>query len=236
MKVIIYTCNTNGYDRRKIAPNFDSNTQYLYYSDDMSMLDGWRIMPVDKTVHENNSKICRYYKINSHLLPRHEYSIWIDASFQLKNLDVVAYINKNLGKADMACYFHNTDQKERSCIYKEAAVNIANESNNIEVILDQITKYKNEGYPIYNGLYATGILIRRNTAKIREFNKIWWDEVKKYSHRDQISQMYAIWKSNIKVNKITKHNVYNNLLVKFYYHKHRQEELKKRRNNRRLKG
>jgi hypothetical protein len=40
-------------------------------------------------------------------------------------------------------------------------------------------------------VYWTAILIRRNNATIRAFNTIWWEQVVRYSRRDQLSFPYA---------------------------------------------
>lgn len=42
--------------------------------------------------------------------------------------------------------------------------------------------------------------MRRNTEKIREFNKIWWEQIQKFSIRDQISSPYVSWKTKTFIN------------------------------------
>ena len=40
------------------------------------------------------------------------------------------------------------------------------------------------------------------TIPINNFNEIWWEEINSGSGRDQLSQSYASWKSNIKIDPI----------------------------------
>jgi hypothetical protein len=43
-------------------------------------------------------------------------------------------------------------------------------------------------------MWANGFLIRDGSLK--DFEWSWWEEVKKFSHRDQLSMPYTIWKHN----------------------------------------
>ena len=39
----------------------------------------------------------------------------------------------------------------------------------------------------------------KNNEKVNEFNDIWWSEVNNFSARDQLSQVYSSWKTDIKI-------------------------------------
>lgn len=235
MKIIIYTCNVNNYDTRKKVVDVDANTQYLYYSDNMSMISGWKLMKADMSIHTDVKKISRYYKTHSHLLPKHDYSIWIDASFGLLHTDILKFVEKHLGKNDIACYYHGEDKVDRSCIYQEAAVCINRFPKQTMLILDQVNRYRNEGFPERFGLRSAGIVLRRNNDNVRKFNEMWWDEIVRGSHRDQLSQMYVSWKTGIDVGKMTGGTVYINELVKYHYHIHRMEALKNKTVHKKVK-
>jgi hypothetical protein len=57
-------------------------------------------------------------------------------------------------------------------------------------------KYKSLNYPVNNGLASCGIIFRKHTSKIAEFNEAWWNEITKHSRRDQLSFNYVMhnWK------------------------------------------
>lgn len=228
MKVIIYTCNINNYDTLKPVRDIDPNTQYLYYSNNNLKVAGWQSMKADMSVNEDPVKVARYYKINSHLLPPHEYSIWIDSSFELKSVNVLRYIKTYLGKNNIACYYHGKNDPTRNCTYMELAVAMYVNKVDRKTLISQISDYYNEGYPIGNDLLSTGIIIRKNNDKVRRFNEQWWSQIQKYSSRDQTSQLYAAWKEDITIKKIEEKEVYHNELVRYVHHIKKLEELKKK--------
>ena len=236
MKVIIYTCNLNNYDTIKPVRDIDPNTQYLYYTNLVGRIDGWQLLKADMSINEDPIKVARYYKINSHLLPPHEYSIWVDASFELKSLNVLNYIKNHLGKDNVACYYHGTNDPKRNCLYMELAVTILNNTGDRNTAISQMKDYHDQGYPVGNDLVSTGIIIRRNNSDVKRFNKQWWSQVQKYSHRDQTSQMYASWKENVPIQKIQEQSVYNNELTRYVSHVHRIKELKRKSNIKRVKS
>jgi hypothetical protein len=63
-------------------------------------------------------------------------------------------------------------------------------------------KYEREGFPKNQGLFSTGFIVRRNNKNVANFNEIWWDEVKNYSARDQLSQVYSAWKCGLRIDNI----------------------------------
>ena len=66
-----------------------------------------------------------------------------------------------------------------------------------EVLEKQIKTYFQEGYPRDYGMVATGIMVRKHTEEIKEFCKLWYNEVEKHSLRDQMSFNYTTWKTPI---------------------------------------
>jgi hypothetical protein len=55
-----------------------------------------------------------------------------------------------------------------------------------------VTHYWNEGHPAHWGLVHSGLLVRRNTARMRAFDQAWWDEITKWSIQDQLSLPYLL--------------------------------------------
>ena len=89
-------------------------------------------------------------------------------------------------------------------------------------------RYKKENFPDNKGLIESCLLIRKHNENqcIKIMNK-WYNEIKNYSHRDQLSFNYIYWKNNIKIKYISKqyaikyfiqkrkhliHNIYNDNL------------------------
>ena len=96
---------------------------------------------------------------------------------------------------------HNYFQEAREC----RASPRCHGPGGIKGINRAVEFYLKEGHmPI--GLYETGVLLRRNTPKIIEFNNIWWDQIINNSIRDQISLTYAAWRTGVAINTFPGNN------------------------------
>ena len=212
MKVIVYTANIGNYDDCHNIYLKDPNVEYYYFTDGYTDLCGWKNKAIIKP-HEDNTKSARYFKCNPHLvLPEHDISIWIDARFKVKSKNVMKFLNSNFNKKDQIACFHHSRGAHEGCLYTEGFVCVANNIDDGDVILKQLTRYNEELFPKKYGLFSTGIIIRRNTDEVKRFNEMWWDEVKNGSKRDQVSQMYVSWKTGIQIKPI-EGTVYRNDLV-----------------------
>lgn len=92
-----------------------------------------------------------------------------------------------------------TKHPRRDCVYEEGKICIELKKDNEKDILRALNFYRSENYPAHNGLYANWWLFRRHTKEMREFSKLWWEQVEKYSCRDQISLPYVAWEHGIKI-------------------------------------
>jgi len=211
--IILYTCNFGNYDTFK-EPIFSSGiVSYIMFTDIPQLSKVWNVKKVDwSSITNDPQKAARYFKINSHLLlPPHKISIWIDSSFGVNIKDFNKFIETHLGQADLGCHKHGREGRfARGCLYEEAEVCRKARLDSATVIDAQIDRYRKEGFPEGYGLNSTGLLVRRNCLKTNQFNEIWWNEVRMGSKRDQLSQMYAIWKSGINTHVIESPSIYAN--------------------------
>jgi len=188
MKVIVYTCNLGGYDVLRKAPKPIEDFRYLYYTDQEAP-DGWEKM----TMKSGGRRESRFYKINSHLLPEHDISIYVDANayWGRSPFKMVEYIKG----FDIAIPPHPNDR----CVYKHALTCMRLNLDAILPILKQVGKYANEGMPENIGLTENGLIIRANNPKVKELNELWWKEYQAGSQRDQLSMPYALWRTQPKL-------------------------------------
>jgi len=136
-----------------------------------------------------NAKI---YKIMPHLyLPEYDFHFWIDANWDIR-VNPKKLCEEYLHSTDVCVYKHPT----RSCAYVEAShIGHLDHKENIE---NQVNFYKSQKYPENNGLYACGIMIRKNTNIIKTLNLKWYEQVCKYSSRDQVSFPFCLHNLGIK--------------------------------------
>lgn len=203
-KVIVYSVNINNYDDINLLENIDTSIDYLLYTDNViSDCGSWKKQSVDfldKKLHLR--KQSRYIKINPHIiLPQHDISIYVDHSLS----PIFEDVHKMLSQIDfddktnIMMYRH----RERNCIYDEANEVIRLGLDNVGIVSTQMNRYYSiMGFPKNYGLFEAGFIIRRNNQKVNQFNDFWWNEVKKNSGRDQLSQMFASWYCNLDVKPI----------------------------------
>jgi hypothetical protein len=184
MKIIVYTTNLGDYDNLHEAPNDDLT--YLYFTDTEAP-NGWTKMEMQG----DSRKESRYYKINSHLLPPHDISIYIDACYEFKKN--MTNFSEFVKDCDIAISKHGKDDT----IYEHLGTCISTGKDNPEKMIKQVARYLNEGLPEHI-LTENSIIIRKNNERVKKFNEIWWQEYLTGSERDQLSSNYAIWKSGVK--------------------------------------
>lgn len=157
------------------------------------------------------------YKILSHKYTEEPYSIWLDGNIYLLTEPERLASEWLYNDADMAVMLH----PYHGSIGEE--VEMIKESGKVEKqfysLLDrQLEKYKD--LPSNHKLAECNVIVRRNNEKVKKFNKIWWEEIKKYTNRDQVSFPYIAWlmRNEIKINYIVG-NVRTHPYFKYKTHK-----------------
>ena len=162
----------------------------------------------------------RIHKILAHNYCDTEYSIWIDGNLSLLK-PPEELIQRYLKDHDIAVFRH----PNRNCIYEEAKVCADMGIEDRATLEKQTTQYKKKGYVEQKGLCECGVILRRNTRKVEAFNAMWWAEYCTHSKRDQISFMYAVERSGIRVNIITEpwikvgDRVFRSDFIEYFNHK-----------------
>jgi hypothetical protein len=98
-------------------------------------------------------------------------------------------------RSDLVVMKHN----RRQCAYDEAYYCAKINKDKSSVLFNQIQIYEKEGFPKHYGLFAPGIMLRRNTEDVINFMKAWYQEIEKHSYRDIVSFPYVLWKNPIDI-------------------------------------
>lgn len=138
------------------------------------------------------AKIC----IPDEIFNNYEYSIYVDLKHPI-DVDFDRYASCLEPECDFATRSHR--YKRRICVYEEGRVCANGGKGDRKQIAKQLDFYRSENYPTNNGLYATFIVFRRHTPRLKEFSKLWWEQIEKFSHRDQISLPYVAWKCGMEI-------------------------------------
>jgi hypothetical protein len=146
---------------------------------------------------KSSRRQARAHKILSHrLFKTASYTLWIDGALQIIDDDMQSTMEKHLKGADICVFRH----RKRRCVYDEVFACIEQQKDDKITMIDQVARYLKDDYPRNNGLAETGVLLRRNCESVSALNEMWWGEIEKGSHRDQLSFDYVAWKLGIKYN------------------------------------
>ena len=201
-KIIVYSVNTGGYDELRSPDVYDPNIRYILFTDNKYFKsDVWEVNHIDFVDSKlDNRRKARYIKINPHLvLPNHDISIWVDHCYKPRFnnaeefLKEIGFFNNNI-----MSYKHDV----RQCIYSESEEVKQQRLDYDDIVNSQMSRYRIEGFPRNYGLFDSGFTIRKYNKVVNEFNDIWWSEIKNFSARDQLSQVYSSWKSGVDIKPI----------------------------------
>lgn len=202
-EIVVYTCNFGRCESVKEIKYKDPTVKYILFTDDKELRSKtWQVIVIDLD-ELNSRRKSRVPKILAHkYLPKHDISLYIDSSLEIKTADIRYMLIEMLEGKNIALYNHY----KRNCVYDE--IEFLKESNNNDraekdYICNQVLKkYINISYPKDNGLFENAFIIRRNTNEVNDLNDLWWKSYIEGSERDQFSFMYALHLSNLKANSI----------------------------------
>jgi hypothetical protein len=194
--IVVYTAITNSYDTLKSPPDFNGDAECVAFMDEVQPCNGWQIRPACSDF-SDPCRNAKAHKILPHVyFPDKEYSLWIDGSVTIKfTFPISRLIRENLSECDLAVFRH----PRRSCIYQEASICSALYKDDPALIGRQVQRYAAEQYPADNGLAECTVLLRRHTSRVIQFSEMWYDEITKYSRRDQLSFNYVAHRLDIPV-------------------------------------
>ena len=216
-KVVIYTAIFGGYDELVEPDYIPEGCDFVCFTDSTHFKsDVWDIRVV-KPYYEQPVRNSRYYKTKPHVFfPDYEISLWIDGTINVKN-DIHYLIKDHLSDANMACFNHNSTVLDaHDCAYYSAQYILQLGEKNYKLdpsrgmkafkddpklIVPQMDKYREEGFPEHFGHVISGIMFRRhNEQDCINVMKTWWEEIKYHSHLCQLSLGYSFWKNDFKWN------------------------------------
>lgn len=201
-KIVCYTYISDSYDVLKQHSYISKNWDYVCFTNNKNLLKQkqigvWQIRhsEFEKLEPKRNSG---WHKTHPHILfPEYEKSVWIDS-----NIDVLTdYLEKTLSNTDKPLFVPL--HYERNCIYDEIK-EVKDTNHDTPEKCDETYNFLvSEKMPKKYGLNETNIMLRHhNTDLLKSIDELWWDCIKNYSKRDQLSFSYCLFKHGIKVKEI----------------------------------
>lgn len=164
----------------------------------------------------------RKVKLLPHVfMPEREVTLWVDGAYRFKTADLDALAEKHLQGSDFATFRHPWN----TCAYKEGADCSRGGKDDPDVIRRQLERYRSLGFPANAGLAATGALLRRRTAAVEDLCDAWWEEVFRWSRRDQVSFDFVCWVRGFKYSLLDG-DCYDN---PYFLHVRKEDERRNRR-------
>jgi hypothetical protein len=178
-KICVYTANINNYNEHPRWPD----------------IPGIDFVTFNQAPNpgETPRMASKRYKMLPHVyLPEYEQTIWVDTTVRIISPTFVEEALACIEFTGMALWKH----PDRDCLYQEAAVSIGMPKYAHEPLLHQAAAYHDAGMPAHWGLWAAGIMARRNDdSTVRALMGSWWAEILQWGIQDQVSLPYCLWKS-----------------------------------------
>ncbi|KAL4574199.1 hypothetical protein LXL04_021025 [Taraxacum kok-saghyz] len=170
--------------------------------DEKGFIGLWRIVVVDNLPYDDMRKTGKVPKFLSHrLFPSARYSIWLDSKMRL-HTDPIQIIEYFLWrrKSEFAISNHYT----RHCVWDEVQQNKRLNKYNHTAIDQQFLFYQSDGLhkfnhsdpnkPLPSYVPEGSFIVRAHTPMSNLFSCLWFNEVDRFTSRDQLSFGYTFLK------------------------------------------
>jgi hypothetical protein len=204
-KVAVVTAITGGKDELLPAPVFDGVDCFLFTPEVPDNLKGWTSLqlPEWSNLSRADRRNAKLPKIMPFLfLHGYEFVLWQDGGHRVA-VNPRLLIQKYLVEQDkdIAAFMHGKafGGEKHDCVYLEAEnIKRIGFLEDPKIIDEQVAAYKAEGYPEHYGLSCNASMIWHNTPEVWRLQLAWWEQVCRYSSRDQMSFFYTLWKTEMK--------------------------------------
>jgi len=212
----VYSCVTGKYDKVRstllaspLVPEED--VRYVLFTDAVQSLErfqsrhttvSWELHPLRWRHPLCSRRTARWHKLHSHLVTDTTYSVWVDGSQKIKARPLGADLVQPLMHQEVLAAFKHPD---RTCVYQELQACRRLRKDNPQLMQRQINRYQLEGYSPFHGLAETACVIRERQEEVIAFNELWWEQLEKYSLRDQLSFNYTAWRLGLRYGYVPGH-------------------------------
>lgn len=192
----VYTAIFGNYDNLIEPKEKFSGCDFICFTDQEDLKSNvWKIVVV-KEKDLSPLLLNRKYKIMTHIyLPEYQRSLYVDGNIYIKK-NPLELAEKYLSISNIAIPRHF----KRNCVYEEVKEIIKYRKADVNAVISQINYYKSEGFPKNYGLTENNIIFRNhNKDDVIRLMSLWWEQIVKFPTRDQISFMYCVFKTGIKI-------------------------------------
>ena len=145
----------------------------------------------------------RFAKTHPQIFKGADWTLWIDCRFRLDVDPVPIAEDMDARGIEFAALRH----PDRDHIADEVEAILALNKAPEALLRAQLAHYEAKGFTDQQRTLTTsgGFLLRKNTPRMREFNRLWWEEQTRWTLRDQMSLDYCAKKAGVKVHYLEGH-------------------------------
>lgn len=197
----VYTALFGGYERLRAQPAAPaSDTVFYCFTDEPGLTSAdWTVVPVEPLFRHDPVRSARALKTVGHpLLAEVDETLWIDNRVEL-TADPAAILEEWLRDADATFVEHSF----RDTLLDEFTA-VADSGLDDTTRVWEHLLHTSESHPtlLDRRPLWTGMIARRRTAAVEEFDRRWQSLVNRYSRRDQLSVLQAIEDSDLAVRRL----------------------------------
>lgn len=180
--LVIYTVIFGNYEELKEPLIVTPGWKYICFTDQSFTSDVWQVIHVDTW--EDKRMHSREYKINFHKYIEDEESIYIDGAFTI-NCNLTDWWDKFF-QAPATFIQH----PRRNCVFEEIERCILHRRCDVAKLQAQAKAYTGK-VKKNNSVIQSGLMMRTKAYEVITLMDLWWEELQKYSTRDQVSMAYV---------------------------------------------
>ena len=180
MNIAVVTATLGAYDTLRPIPAQTVPCEAFAVIDGDA--DGWQVLPAPGP-HAHPRMRAKVPKCRPDLYAHAGLHIWIDGSFQVLEPDFVRWCVDSLGDGDLGMIRH----PDRQSILAEAEVSAGMPKYQGQQVREQAADYVRRGYEDRFGMWATGLIVSRPTARVKALGDAWLREQLRWTYQDQIS-------------------------------------------------
>jgi len=184
---VVYTAITNGHAQLCAHPD-SPDTDFICFSDVPLDRTDWQIRPIESSPELSPRMRAKFHKI---FPPQgYEWSVWMDGSHVMNMASPSRMVDEMIAASPTGFGLHKHPRID--CLYAEGKDVVSLLKVRDPPIAEQVQHYRRMGHPENWGLWACGSLCRNQNPRVADAMKMWWDELLRWSDRDQISLSFVM--------------------------------------------
>jgi tetratricopeptide (TPR) repeat protein len=202
-RIAIITSVTKGFELIKPHEVLDARFDYLIYSDaNFNNLGFYQLCPMPR-IDLDNARLSRYMKMHPYELAEiYDLVVWVDASMMIVG-DLYPLFEKFMSSGKpIGANVHPL----RKTIQEEYVACVALGKDDPATMRKQLNHYAMEGFD-GRGLAECTILafnLRDHAKEVKLAMDTWWEQLLRFSKRDQLSFPYSLWAHGLSWFPLTK--------------------------------